>query len=115
MSVTFTRGSAVTTVTPVAGTLQYGDEGDVRGGRVTEVVKAGLAKNGQLQVVISDTNDSDIKDLVSPAGAGDYDVAGSDIASGSYSYDALVDVNYGEGEDGVEVATVSWKGTTEAA
>ena len=115
MSVTFTRGSTVVTVTPIAGTVQYGDDGDIRGGRVTDPIRAGAARNGQCQTVITSDNESDIIGLVSPVGEGDYDVAGTDIASGQRSYDALVDVQYGEGEDGVQVATIMWKGTTAAA
>jgi len=117
MSVTFTKGAThtTTTVTPVPGTLQYGGDHDDRGGRVTDPVRAGAARNGQLQVILTEDNEADIVALASPAGEGDYDIAGTDIIAAQQSFDALVDVNIGEGEDGVEVATITWKGTTTAA
>jgi hypothetical protein len=114
MSVTFTKGTSTTAVTviPVPGTLQYGGNHDQRGGRVTDPVQAGLARDGQCQVIVTAANEAEILALASPAGDGDYAVAGDDIVAGQVSAAALVDVNYGEGEDGVEVVTVAWKGTT---
>lgn len=112
MSLTFTLVSAstTTTITPVCGSLTYGSDQDQRGGRVTPVVAAGNARNGSCQVVITDSNRTDVIALHSDVGPGDYTIAGSDI-TGYESYLALVDVVEGEGEDGVEVATITWKGT----
>lgn len=112
MSLTFTNtaASTTTTVTPVCGTLTYGEGLDIRGGRVTPVVVAGSARNGSCQVVADSTTVADIIALHSPAGTGIYTVAGSDI-TGYESYLAQVDVVEGEGEDGVEVFTITWKGT----
>lgn len=116
MSFTITPGAgAAVTITPVPGTLTFGDGQDDRGGRVTPIVRAGLARNGSCQTILTALNRADIIALVSPAGVGDRDIAGDDIPASADSYDALVDIVEGEGEDGVEVATITWKGTTAEA
>lgn len=114
--ITFTlvASSTTTGVEVIPGSVQYGGDHDVRGGRVTPVVVAGNARNGQCQVIINTTNpETTILALLSAPGHGDYTVAGTKYAQTSYQ--ALVDVNCGEGEDGPEVYTLSWKGTVATA
>ena len=116
MSITFTlvASSTTTTITPIAGSVQYGGDHDDRGGRVTAAVRAANARNGSCQTISDSTTETTIIALVSAPGAGDYTVAGTDV-TGYESYNAVVDVNLGEGEDGVEVATITWKGTVATA
>ena len=114
MSVTFTKVSAstTTTVTPVKGAITYEAGEEIRGGRVTPAVSAGNIRNGSVQVVVEATTESTLIALQSVDGPGDYNIAGSDI-TGHESYAAIIDIADGEGEDGVEVMTISWKGTTQ--
>lgn len=116
--VTFTLGTATTStgVAVIPGSVTYGGDHDIRGGRVTPVVVAGNARNGSLQCIIDTTNvETTILALQSAAGAGNYLVQGTKLSATQDSYNALVDVSLGEGEDGVEVATISWKGTVATA
>ena len=107
--------STTTGVSVIPGTVQFGGEHDQRGGRVTPVVVAGNARNGSLQCILDTTNvESTILALQSLAGHGDYAVAGT-LITPYLSYEALVDVSHGEGEDGVEVCTITWKGTVVTA
>jgi len=115
MSVIFTGpGSASLTVTPLPGTVQYGDGHDDRGGGNVPNARAGSARNGSCQVLVDDSSPSEAELLacVSPIGEGDVDVTGTDIDSDMHSYDALVDVEIGG--DSVQIATISWKGTISA-
>lgn len=112
MAVTFTLGSATPiNLDPVPGTLTVGDGNDDRGGQAVQNVRAGIARNGSFQVVVDTVNQLTLDLLISLPGEGGYTVNGASMPSSQYSYDAIVDVNLGEGEDGVEVATISWKGT----
>jgi len=117
--VTFTLVAASTTtgVAIIPGTLEYGGNHDQRGGRVTPVVVAGNARDGKCQVIIDTTNpETTVLALQSAAGHGDVTVAGTYLAAAGYeSYQALVDVSAGEGEDGPEVYTLTWKGTVATA
>lgn len=116
MAVTFTRNSMSITVTPVNGTLKLGGGSDDRGGGKIPNVRAGIAKNGSFQVVVSDVTDtnkqhtiSELKNLVSPVGSGDFEIEGNADGTSFVSHDALVDVEING--DAVQTATISWKGT----
>jgi hypothetical protein len=111
LTFTLVATSTTTGVAVIPGTVQFGGGGDVRGGRVTPVVVAGLSREGSAQCIIDTTNvETTILALQSAVGHGDYAVAGT-LLTPYLSYDALVDVSAGDGEDGPEVYTITWKGT----
>jgi hypothetical protein len=115
-TVTFTTSSASggsTQLTIVPGSLQLNAQHDDRGGSNVPRARAGIARNGQCQVVVTDDNLASIVALRSGAGVGAVDVTGSDIPAAQQAYDALVDLELGG--DSVQVATITWKGTTAAA
>lgn len=113
---TLVASSTTTGVQVVPGSVEFGGDHDTRGGRVTPVVVAANARNGRCQCVIDTTNvESTIVALQSLAGPGDYAVTGDKLGATQDSYEALVDVSAGEGEDGPEVYTLSWKGTVVTA
>jgi len=110
---TLVAASTTTTVTLIPGSLRLGGGNDLRGGRVTGGVVAANARNGSLQAVSDSTTETTLTALVSKVGTGDYTIAIEDHTT-SNSYAAVVDVAIGEGEDGPEVATITWKGTVSA-
>ena len=113
---TLVASSTTTGVSVIPGSVSYGGDHDIRGGRVTPVVVAGNARNGSCQCVLDTTNvESTILALQSLAGHGDYTVTGTLLGVTQDSYEALVDVSLGEGEDGPEVCTITWKGTVATA
>ncbi len=110
MSITIAGPNSTPTVTftPIPGTLAYGDGNDDRGGGNIPNSRAGLAKNGSCQVLVDSASGPTEAALIairSDAGTGDRTVSGD-----ATSATALVDVSF-EG-DAVQIATVSWKGTT---
>lgn len=115
MAITITPAVGVALeVTPIPGTLKYGEGHDIKGGGVLPYNLAGKARNGSCQVRIDTVAPTltAILAIVSAAGAGACTVTG-DVPAAQESYSALVDVAI-EG-DAVQVATISWKGTTEEA
>lgn len=108
-----TTASNAASFTVIPGTLQFGDGHDDRGGGNVQQARAGLAKNGQCEVVVTDANEASLLALPSGVGEGDYDITGDLIPANEQAYDALVDVEFGG--DGVQTATIMWKGTTTAA
>ena len=116
-----TPGTALT-VTPVPGSVSYGDGHDDRGGGEVPNARAGKAANGSCQVVLDGTtntvaamktlmekcciNGSGVGDKV---GTGGVAITGTGAYLAYVSYYALVDVSV-EG-DAVQVATISWKGS----
>jgi len=116
MSVIFTPavGNAVT-VTPVPGSVKYGEGHDVKGGGAIPHNLAGKARNGSCQVVLDSAGTTlvAVLGLVSGVGTGNVDVTGTDIITSQHSYAALIDVSIAG--DAVQVATINWKGTTEEA
>jgi hypothetical protein len=110
MSLTIAGPDSTPTVTftPIPGTLTYGGDNEDRGGGNIPNARAGIAKSGSCQVLVDSASGPTEAALIairSDAGVGDRVVSG-DAASA----DALVDVSI-EG-DAVQIATVSWKGTT---
>ena len=93
-------------VTPIPGTLEYGDGHDDRGGSTIPNARAGSALNGRCDVLVNDSTATIalLKAIRSPVGEGSTDVTGDHTA-----YDCLVDVEI-KG-DAVQIATISWKGT----
>ena len=115
LTFTLVASSITTGISVIPGSVEFGGDHDTRGGRVTPVVVAGNARNGRAQCIIDTTNvESTVLALQSIAGHGDYNVAGT-VVDPYLSYEALVDVSAGEGEDGPEVYTLSWKGTVVTA
>lgn len=112
-TVTFTVGSAATTVTIVPGSLKLNPQHDDRGGSDVPRTRAGISKAGECRVILTEANLTEIIALRSGAGAGACDVTGTTIAAAEQAYDALVDVAI-EG-DSVQVATITWKGTKASA
>jgi hypothetical protein len=115
MSVIFTPsvGDPVT-ITPVPGSIKYGEGHDVKGGSTIPHNLAGKARNGSCQVVIDSATGPTLAvifGLVSGAVSGSTDVSGTDIIATQHSYDALIDVSIAG--DAVQVATINWKGTTQ--
>jgi len=114
MSVIFTPavGNPVT-LTPVPGSVKYGEGHDVKGGGAIPHNLAGKARNGSCQVVLDSAGTTlvAILGLVSGVGSGSTNVSGTDIITTQHSYDALIDVSIAG--DAVQIATINWKGTTE--
>lgn len=112
-----TGSSALTVVvTPVPGSVRVGGGHDDKGGGTLPSVRAGYAKNGSCQVVVTTATATDIQhtlaeliSIISPVGDGDIIVQGWGRYSNIESYDALVDVSIGG--DAVQTADISWKGT----
>lgn len=112
MAVTLTpEGGSATSVTPVTGTLQYGDGHDDKGGGTIPNVRAGEARNGSMEALIDSAGLTVAQAIAlrSGKGEGDVDIAGDDIPDNMKSYDALVDVEISG--DAVQIAKISWKGT----
>jgi hypothetical protein len=117
MSLIFTpaAGNPVT-VTPVPGSVKYGEGHDVKGGGAIPHNLAGKARNGSCQVVLDSAAGptlTAILSLVSGVGSGSTNVSGTDIIAAQHSYDALIDVSIAG--DAVQLATINWKGTTQEA
>lgn len=114
MSVIFTpaAGNPVA-VTPVPGSIKYGEGHDVKGGGAIPHNLAGKARNGSCQVVLDSTGITlaAVLGLVSGVGKGSITVTGTDIVEAQHSYDALIDISIAG--DAVQVAAINWKGTTE--
>jgi len=110
---TLVAASTTTTVTLIPGSLTFGGDHDQRGGRVTPGAVAANARNGSLQTLSDSTTETSLTGLVSAIGEGDYTIVLEGFTTYN-SYNALVDVALGEGEDGPEVATITWKGTVTA-
>jgi len=115
MSVIFTPavGEPVM-ITPVPGSVKYGEGHDVKGGGAIPHNLAGKARNGSCQVVLDSATGPTliaILGLVSGIGSGSTNVSGTDIITAQHSYDALIDVSIAG--DAVQIATINWKGTTE--
>jgi len=116
--VTFQRsasGSAAVVVTGISGTLTYGDGHDDRGGTNVPRNRAGVARNGSIDTILTDANRDAILAMQSPTGSGDYTVgagAGDSIPAGQIAYFALVDIVVTG--DSVQVARISWKGTKQS-
>ena len=108
MSLVFTpNGGTAVTVTPIIGTLQYGDGHDDKGGGNIPNARNGIAKNGSCEALIDSASGLTMAAalaLVSPTGEGNVDITGD-----AASFDALVDVEITG--DAVQIAKISWKGT----
>lgn len=117
-TITFTNTarSVSVVVSPVPGSVRVGGGHDDKGGGTLPAVRAGYAKNGSCQVVVTSATATNIqhtlaelKSIISPVGDGDIIVQGAGRYANIESYDALVDVSVGG--DGVQTADISWKGT----
>lgn len=117
-TITFTNTarSVSVVVTPVPGSVRVGGGHDDKGGGTLPAVRAGYAKNGSCQVVVTSATATNVqhtlaelKSIISPVGDGDITVQGAGRYANIESYDALVDVSVGG--DGVQTADISWKGT----
>ena len=111
-----TARSVSVVVTPVPGSVRVGGGHDDKGGGTLPAVRAGYAKNGSCQVVVTSATATNIqhtlaelKSIISPVGDGDIIVQGAGRYANIESYDALVDVSVGG--DGVQTADISWTGT----
>ena len=111
-----TRGSLSVTVTPVPGSLRLGGGHDDRGGGTIPSARAGYARNGSCEVVMTSTTATGMQQtlaqllsLVSPVGEGDIDVTGAGTCANVNAYGCIVDVTVGG--DSVQTATISWKGS----
>ena len=119
-TISITQGNTTIAVTPVRGSVRAGGGHEDRGGGVIPSVRAGIAKNGTAQVVITSataTNKqqtlAEVLSVISEAGEGAATIQGAGLYANIESYDALVDVEIGG--DSVQVATISWKGTYAAS
>ena len=117
-TITFTNTarSVSVVVSPVPGSVRVGGGHDDKGGGTLPAVRAGYAKNGSCQVVVTSATATNIqhtlaelKSIISLVGDGDITVQGAGRYANIESYDALVDVSVGG--DGVQTADISWKGT----
>ena len=111
-----TSRSVSVVVSPVPGSVRVGGGHDDKGGGTLPAVRAGYAKNGSCQVVVTSATATNIqhtlaelKSIISLVGDGDITVQGAGRYANIESYDALVDVSVGG--DGVQTADISWKGT----
>jgi hypothetical protein len=111
MPVTFTpaTGNALT-VTPIPGTLTYGDGDDDRGGGTIPNARAGFARNGSCEVLVDTTAPTETQLIALRSGIGE---GSTDITGDAESYDALVDVEISG--DAVQTAKITWKGTSAPA
>lgn len=110
MSITITPqgGGAPVPITPIAGSLSLGGGHDDRGGGKIPNTRAGLARNGSFEALISDTLTVAVAAGLRTAAGGHADVTGE-----LESYDALVDVEISG--DAVQIAKFTVKGTTAPA
>jgi hypothetical protein len=110
MSVSFTpEGGTGLSVVPIPGTLKFGDGHDDRGGGTVPNARGGVACNGEVQVLITDTvTVAAVSAIRSGVGEGKVAVGGEATAAA-----ALVDVEISG--DAVQIAKISWKGTIAAA
>lgn len=117
-----TTSVAVITVTPVPGTVTFGDGSDDRGGGNVPTSRAGLAANGSCQVVIDTTvtmailaaavagccRDAAGTDCAA-VGEGAMQVAGAGLYANISAYGCLIDCN--QDGDSAQLATITWKGS----
>jgi hypothetical protein len=94
-------------LTPIPGTLEYGDGHDDRGGSVIPNARAGLALNGSMEVLVTDVvTIAALQALRSGVGEGDVEISGD-----AEAYACLLDVEITG--DAVQTARLTWKGTTD--
>ena len=115
-TITFTIDTTTVVVTPIPGTVRAGGGDDDRGGGVIPSARAGIAKNGSCEVVVTSATASNMQhtlaeliSIISPVGEGKGTVQGAGRYENIDSYDALIDVEV-KG-DSVQTAGISWKGT----
>lgn len=118
-TISITQGNTTIVVTPIKGTVRAGGGHEDRGGGVIPSVRAGIAKNGSCQIVITSATATNIQhtlaevlSIISEEGEGAATIQGAGVYANIESYDALVDVEIGG--DSVQIATISWKGTYSA-
>lgn len=111
MSITITKspGETSMTLTPISGTLKLGGGHDDRGGGTLPHYRAGIARNGSFDVML-DSNDltyAQALALVSAPGET------AEVTGDAVSSSALIDVEISG--DSVQIASISFKGTTAAS
>ena len=115
-TISITQGNTTIVVTPIKGSVRAGGGHEDRGGGVIPSVRAGIAKNGSCQIVITSTTATnkqhtlaEVLSIISEEGEGAATVQGAGLYANIESYDALIDVEIGG--DSVQTATINWKGT----
>lgn len=106
MQITFTKsGGAPLTLDIVPGTLRINDQCIDAGNSVIPKIRTARATSGSCQVLLDTENFtySTAVSLISQSGAGNMTISGA-----AQCTNAIVDINIAG--DGVQVATVNWKG-----